>query len=75
MLDKYGYKHKIITFNTFCPSTATMVTRAGLHVKFVSKFSGLLFSALLIVSESKIYGIPSNQSWLIGTGKMIPDCR
>jgi len=32
MLDKYGYKHILGIYNTYCYSTATVVTRTRLNV-------------------------------------------
>ena len=35
MLDNQGYRHTLRIRNTYCFSTATMVTRTQLHITFI----------------------------------------
>jgi hypothetical protein len=42
LLDTYGYKHKLITCNTYYFSTATMIARTHFNVRLISKFPVLI---------------------------------
>jgi hypothetical protein len=62
MLDNYGYRHTLRICNTYCFSTATMVTRTRFSVTFIRTvpfFFFLLFGHACTVSDRNLLFSPS----------------